>query len=80
MEKQNKVLHGDLSDASQRLDDLQSALNEADMTKKRLAIEKADLDKHLNDGENNLRNLSKLRTSLNTQVRLLSFACQRSTI
>lgn len=39
------------------------------MTKKRLAIEKADLEKQLNDGENALRNLSKLRTSLSTQVR-----------
>jgi hypothetical protein len=38
------------------------------VTKKRLAIEKADLEKQLNDGENALRNLSKLRTSLNTQV------------
>ena len=44
-------------------------MNEADVTKKRLAIEKADLEKQLNDGENALRNLSKLRTSLSTQVR-----------
>ena len=43
-------------------------MNEADVTKKRLAIEKADLEKQLNDGENALRNLSKLRTSLSTQV------------
>ena len=43
-------------------------MGDADMTKKRLAIEKADLEKQLNDGENALRNLSKLRTSLSTQV------------
>jgi hypothetical protein len=38
------------------------------VTRKRLAIEKADLEKQLDDGENTMRNLSKLRTSLSTQV------------
>jgi hypothetical protein len=47
---------------------LQTSLGEADLAKKRLAIERADLEKQLNDGENALRNLSKLRTSLSTQV------------
>ena len=68
LEKQNKCLHGDISDSSHRLDELQTALGEADLTKKRLAIEKADLEKQLNDGDNTIRNLSKLKTSLSTQV------------
>ena len=59
---------GDISDASQRLDDLQQALNDADMNKKKLSVEKGDLEKQIDEADNTLRSLSKLKTSLNTQV------------
>ena len=59
---------GDISDASQRLDDMQQALNDADMNKKKLSVEKGDLEKQIEEADNTLRSLSKLKTSLNTQV------------
>ena len=57
-----------MSDASNRLDDLAQSLNDADITKKKLAVEKTDLEKQIEDGDNTIRALGKMKTSLDTQV------------
>ena len=44
----------------------------SDLTRKKLAAEKTDLEKQITDAENTVRNLGKLTTSLSTQVRLYS--------
>ena len=68
MEKSNKALQSEMSDTSNRLDDLSQSLNDADITKKKLAVEKTDLEKQIEDGDNTIRALGKMKTSLDTQV------------
>ena len=68
VEKQNKCLTNDLADANHRHEELQVALGDADIMKKKLAAEKTDLDKHIVDADATVRSLGKLRTSLSTQV------------
>ncbi len=68
VEKVNKGLQGDISDATVRLDDLSQTLNDADIAKKKLSVEHADLEKQIEEGDNQIRNLGKLKTSLETQV------------
>lgn len=70
MEKQNKCLLNDIADANHRHEELQSAIGDADITKKKLAAEKTDLDKQIADADATVRSLGKLRTSLSTQVKL----------
>merc|ERR1711931_329737 len=62
------MMQNDISECNNRLEDLYQTLNDADATKKKLSVEKADLEKQIQDGENEMRNLSKLKTSLNTQL------------
>jgi hypothetical protein len=68
VEKVNKALQSDMSDASNRLDDLAQSLNDADISKKKLGVEKVDLEKQISEGDNQIRMLGKLKTSLGTQV------------
>ena len=68
VEKQNKCLLNDIADANHRHEELQSAIGDADVTKKKLAAEKTDLDKQIADADATVRSLGKLRTSLSTQV------------
>ena len=68
VEKSNKMLQSEMSDTSNRLDDLSQSLNDADITKKKLAVEKTDLEKQIEDGDNTIRALGKIKTSLDTQV------------
>ena len=68
VEKQNKILRGDISDKTQRLDDQQTALAEADITNKKLNVEKTDLEKQIDEADKTLRALSKIKASLATQV------------
>ena len=60
----------DIADANHRHEELQSAIGDADITKKKLAAEKTDLDKQIADADATVRSLGKLRTSLSTQVKL----------
>ena len=68
VEKQNKILHGDIVDKTQRLDEQQTAIAEADITHKKLSVEKSDLEKSIDEADKTLRALSKLKASLSTQV------------
>ena len=73
VEKQNKCLMNDIADANHRHEELQSAIGDADVTKKKLAAEKTDLDKQIADADATVRSLGKLRSSLSTQVLALSY-------
>ena len=68
LEKQNRALNGDIGDKTQRLDDLHTSLAEADITKKKLSVEKADLEKQIDEADKTLRALGKIKSSLTTQV------------
>ena len=68
LEKQNRALHGDIGDKTQRLDDLHTSLAEADITKKKLSVEKGDLEKQIDEADKTLRALGKIKSSLTTQV------------
>ena len=71
VEKANKALHGDIADKTSRLDDLNTALAEADISKKKLAVEKSDLEKQIDEADKTLRALAKMKSSLTTQVRYI---------
>jgi len=68
MEKNNKVMQNELTEAANRMDDQQQALNDADIQKKKLATENTDFEKQIVDGEAQMRNLGKMKTSLTTQI------------
>ena len=68
IDKNNKMMQNDIVESSNRLDDLYQSLNDADISKKKLGLEKTDLEKQILDGENEIRNLSKMKTSLMTQL------------
>ena len=68
LEKQNKALHGDIGDKTQRLDDLHTSLAEADITKKKLSVEKADLEKQIDEADKTVRALGKIKSSMTTHV------------
>ena len=71
VEKQNKILHGDIVDKTQRLDEQQTSIAEADINHKKLSVEKSDLEKSIDEADKTLRALSKLKASLSTQVQSL---------
>ena len=73
LEKQNRALNGDIGDKTQRLDDLHTSLAEADITKKKLSVEKADLEKQIDEADKTLRALGKIKSSLTTQVSSSTF-------
>ena len=80
LEKQNRTLHGDIGDKTQRLDDLHTSLAEADITKKKLSVEKADLEKQIDEADKTLRALGKIKSSLTTQVSSTFFLTASSTL
>jgi len=67
-DKNNKMMQNDIMESTNRLEDLYQSLNEGDLTKKRLGVEKADLEKQIQDGENQMRNLAKMKCSLANQL------------
>merc|ERR1712036_67608 len=68
MEKNGKLLQGSIVDSHQKLDELARALNEADSQKKRLDVEKQDLERQIEEGEAAMANLNKNKISLTTQL------------
>jgi len=68
IEKNNKIMQNDILESTNRLDDLYQSLNDGDIMKKRLATEKADLEKQIQEGENQMRNLAKMKVSLQNQL------------
>merc|ERR1719158_540359 len=68
LDKSGKLLQGSIVDANTRLDEMARALNEAEAQKKRLEVEKADLERQIEDGENNCASLNKTKISVSTQL------------
>ena len=68
LEKQGKSIQKLIYDSQGRLDELQRALQEADGSKRKLAVEKCDLVHQFEEAEKAAAQLSKDRTSLTTQV------------
>merc|ERR1712213_248263 len=67
-DKNGKLLQGSIVDSHQKLDELARALNEADSQKKRLDVEKQDLERQIEEGEAAMANLNKNKISLTTQL------------
>merc|ERR1739838_815617 len=51
LDKSGKLLQGSIVDTNQKLDEMARALNEADSQKKRLEVEKQDLERQIEEGE-----------------------------
>merc|ERR1712061_515332 len=67
-ERNGKLTQGLIVEANQKLDELARALNEADSSKKKLSVEKQDLERQIEETENAIANLSKQKISLTTQL------------
>merc|ERR1719153_959581 len=67
-ERNGKLTQGLIVEANQKLDEMARALNEADSSKKKLSVEKQDLERQIEETENAIANLSKQKISLTTQL------------
>merc|ERR1719483_1566530 len=68
LEKQGKMIQQQIYDAQGRLEELQRALHEADVSKRKITVENCDLVHQFEEGERLAASLSKDRTSLTTQL------------
>ena len=64
MDRNGKLISGNIADSHCKLDELARALNEADSQKKRLEVEKQDLERQIEEGEGALAQLNKAKISL----------------
>ena len=67
-DKNNKMMQNEVLESANRLEDLYQNLNEGDIVKKRLGVEREDLEKQITEGENQMRNLAKMKSSLANQL------------
>jgi len=67
-EKLNKQMMGSLNETQAKLDEANRTLNDFDATKKKLAVENADLLRQLEEAENQNSMLMKLKLSLTNQL------------
>ena len=68
LERNGKLTHGLIIEASQKLDEMARALNEADSSRKKLQVENQDLNRQIEETENGLAALGKNKISLTTQL------------
>merc|ERR1712136_565978 len=68
LERNGKLTQGLIVEANQKLDELARALNDAESSKKKLFVEKQDLERQTEDLENAIASLSKQKISLTTQL------------
>merc|ERR1712218_704180 len=68
MERTGKLTHGLIIEASQKLDEMARALNEADSSGKKLQVENQDITRQIEETENALAALGKNKISLTTQL------------
>ena len=68
MERTGKLTHGLIIEASQKLDEMARALNEADSSRKKLQVENQDITRQIEETENALAALGKNKISLSTQL------------
>ena len=67
-ERNGKLTQNLIVEANQKLDEMARALNEADSSKKKLSVEKQDLERQIEETENAIASLSKQKISLTTQL------------
>merc|ERR1712012_467389 len=67
-ERNGKLTQGLIVEANQKLDEMARALNEADSSKKKLSVEKQDLERQIEETENAIASLSKQKISFTTQL------------
>merc|ERR1719244_1322524 len=67
-ERNGKLTQGLIVEANQKLDEMARALNEADSSKKKLSVEKQDLERQIEEGEAAMATLNKTKISLTTQL------------
>merc|ERR1719420_2134752 len=68
LDKQGKLLQGSIVDSNTRLDEMARALNEAESSKKRLQVEKLDLERQIEEVEAAIANMNKGKISVTTQL------------
>jgi len=68
LDRNGKLIAGNITDSHCKLDELARALNEADSQKKRLMVEKEDLERQIEEGEAALALMNKQKISLTTQM------------
>ena len=68
LERTGKLTHGLIIEASQKLDEMARALNEADSSRKKLQVENQDITRQIEETENALAALGKNKISLSTQL------------
>ena len=68
LERTGKLTHGLIIEASQKLDEMARALNEADSSRKKLQVENQDITRQIEETENALAALGKTKISLSTQL------------
>merc|ERR1719315_684854 len=66
-EKLNKQMMGSLNETQAKLDEANRTLNDFDATKKKLAVENADLLRQIEEAESQIGQLSKMKLSLTNQ-------------
>lgn len=64
----NKQLQHQANEIQAKLDEANRTLNDFDATKKKLAVENADLLRQVEEAESNIGQLSKLKLSLTNQL------------
>lgn len=67
-EKTIKSAQGVLTELNSRLDEGSRSLNDADAAKKKLTVENSDLLRQLEEAENQINQLSKIKASLSMQL------------
>merc|ERR1712045_1033720 len=67
-ERNGKLTGALIVEANQKLDELARALNEADSSKKKLSVEKQDLERQIEETENAIASLGKQKISFTTQL------------
>merc|ERR1711988_820235 len=68
LDKQGKLLQGQIGDSNQKLDEMARALNENESTKKRLQVENQDLNRQIEELEAAIANGNKSKISLTTEL------------
>lgn len=67
-EKHIKQLHLNMTEANAKLDESTRTLNDYDAAKKKLAVENADLLRQLEEADNQINMLAKVKFNLSSQL------------
>jgi myosin heavy chain 6/7 len=68
LERNGKLTQGSIVEANQNLDELARALNDAESSKKKLYVEKQDLERQIDELDKAIKGLGTSKVSLTTQL------------